>query len=75
ELSAADLNLLAKALQQLGQNISIDNKLNVVHIIFPKGTAKLDEINNFCFRNGIILNHLMLRKKRLEARFFELTNN
>ena len=75
ELSAADINALATILKQLNQNISIDNKLNVVHIIFPKGTAKLDEINNFCFRNGIILNHLMLRKKRLEARFFELTNN
>lgn len=75
ELSAADINSLANILRQLNQNISIDNKLNVVHIIFPKGTAKLDEINNFCFKNGIILNHLMLRKKRLEARFFELTNN
>jgi ABC-2 type transport system ATP-binding protein len=75
ELSATNLNALAGILQQLNKNITVDNKLNVVHITFPKGTARLDEINNFCFRNGIVLNHLMLKKKRLEARFFELTNN
>ena len=75
ELSAADLNALSNILQQLNKNVAIDNKLNVVHITFPKGTAKLDEINRFCFQNGITVNHLILKKKRLEARFFELTNN
>ncbi len=75
ELSATDLNALANLLQQLNKNVAIDNKLNTVHITFPKGTARLDEINSFCFKNGIILNHLILKKKRLEARFFELTNN
>ena len=75
ELSAADLNALADLLQQLTKNVEVDNKLNVVHITFPKGTARLDEINSLCFKNGITLNHLMLKKKRLEARFFELTNN
>lgn len=75
ELSATDLTALASLLQQLSKNVVIDNKLNTVSATFPKGTAKLDEINSFCFKNGITLNHLMLRKKRLEARFFELTNN
>jgi len=75
ELSAADINNLANVLRQLNPNITVDNHLKVVHIIFPKGTARLDEINNFCFKNGITLSHLMLKKKRLEARFFELTNN
>jgi ABC-2 type transport system ATP-binding protein len=75
EVSATDLNALAAILQQLGKNITVDIKMNTVHLILPKGTAKLDEINNFCFKNGIILTHLLLKKKRLEARFFELTNN
>jgi ABC-2 type transport system ATP-binding protein len=75
ELSAADLNALANLLQQLNKNVVIDNKQNTVHITFPKGTARLDEINSFCFKNGIVLNHLIAKKKRLEARFFELTNN
>jgi ABC-2 type transport system ATP-binding protein len=75
ELSAADINALADLLSQLNKNVIVDNKSNTVHITFPKGTAKLGEINSFCFNNGIILNHLILKKKRLEARFFELTNN
>jgi ABC-2 type transport system ATP-binding protein len=75
ELSAANLNVLAAVLQQLNQKVTVDDKLNMAQITFPKGTAKLDEINNFCFQNGITLSHLLLKKKRLEARFFELTNN
>jgi ABC-2 type transport system ATP-binding protein len=75
EVSAADLNVLANTLQQFSTNITIDNALSVVRFSLPKGTAKLDEVNSFCFGKGITLNHLILRKKRLEARFFELTNN
>jgi len=75
ELSAADLNSLADVLQPFSGNITIDNAVNVVRLTLPKGTAKLDEVNSFCFSKGITLNHLILRKKRLEARFFELTNN
>jgi len=75
ELSAADLNALSNLLQQLSKNVSVDVKLKTVQIILPKGTARPEEINAFCFKNGITLNHLMMKKKRLEARFFELTNN
>lgn len=75
EVSAADVNALTAILQQLGKNVTVNIKQNTVHLILPKGTAKLDEINNFCFKNGIILTHLLLKKKRLEARFLELTNN
>jgi ABC-2 type transport system ATP-binding protein len=75
EVSAADLNVLANVLQQFSSDISISNVSNTVQLLLPKGTAKLDEINRFCFDHGIVLNHLLLKKKRLEARFFELTNN
>ncbi len=75
ELSASNLNALAEILKQLSEHVVIDGKANTVQITFPKGTAKLDEINNFCFKQGIVLDHLILKKKRLEARFFELTNN
>lgn len=75
EVSAADLNALANSLQPFSSNISINNVSNTVQLLLPKGTAKLDEINRFCFEKGIVLNHLLLKKKRLEARFFELTNN
>lgn len=75
EVSAADLNALATALQQFCKNVTMNHTSNTVQFSLPKGTAKLDEINRFCFSNGVVLNHLLLKKKRLEARFFELTNN
>ena len=75
ELSAADLNLLAQALRNMSTHITIDNENRTVQMMLPQGTAKLDEINSYCFSQGITLNHLLLKKKRLEARFFELTNN
>jgi ABC-2 type transport system ATP-binding protein len=75
EVSASDLDALANTLRAFGNNISIDNVSKTVQLMLPKGSAKLDEINSFCFNKGIVLNHLLLKKKRLEARFFELTNN
>lgn len=75
EVSASDLSALANALQPLSDKVSINNVSNTIQLVLPKGTAKLDEINKLCFDKGIVLNHLLLKKKRLEARFFELTNN
>jgi ABC-2 type transport system ATP-binding protein len=46
-----------------------------LQVVLPKGTAQLETINKFCFERGLVLQHLLLKKKRLEARFFELTNN
>jgi ABC-2 type transport system ATP-binding protein len=75
EASAANLDALSSVLQQISKNVTIDAASKTVHAVLPKGTAKLDEINSFCFQKGVVLNHLLLKKKRLEARFFELTNN
>ena len=75
ELSAADINTLLTVLRNMGKEVLVDEKANTVQIIFPKGTAKMEEINQHCFNNGVVLTQLVLRKKRLEARFFELTNN
>lgn len=73
EVSAADLNALETVLKQFDSTVHIAG--NTVHLTLPKGTAKLEDVNSFCFSKGIVLNHLLLKKKRLEARFFELTNN
>ncbi|MBC7874469.1 MAG: ATP-binding cassette domain-containing protein [Ferruginibacter sp.] len=75
ELSAADLHALSAVVKQLGKEMLIDEKAGTIQIVFPKGTAKMEEINSHCFNNGVVLTQLVLRKKRLEARFFELTNN
>lgn len=75
EVGAADMNALAAVLQRFSNSITINEKQNTLQFTLPKGTTRLEEINRFCFDNGIVLQHLLLKKKRLEARFFELTNN
>src|SRR5687767_13112178 len=75
EIGAADPMALENALKHFNMPITRDKKTNLVYITFPTKTSSLEEINRYCFNKGIVLNHLLLKKKRLEARFFELTNN
>ena len=75
EVSAADVNMLATVLREFSEHVSINSAAGTVIINLPKGSARLEDVNSFCFSQGIVLNHLLLKKKRLEARFFELTNN
>jgi len=75
ELAAADLQKLAAVLQHFSKHITVDETTKTVHLLMPKGTARLEEINSYCFSQGVALHHLLLKKKRLETRFFELTNN
>jgi ABC-2 type transport system ATP-binding protein len=75
EISAADTEALANALSGYGNSIKIMREGNNLQLILPKGSSRLDDINSYCFSKGIVLNHLLFKKKRLEAKFFELTNN
>jgi ABC-2 type transport system ATP-binding protein len=75
ELSASDLQKLESLLRSRNFNVTVNPQLKTMQVVLPKGEANLEEINSFCFNNGVVLNHLLLKKKRLEARFFELTNN
>ncbi|HEX2608948.1 MAG TPA: ATP-binding cassette domain-containing protein [Flavisolibacter sp.] len=75
EVGAADLELLSHVLSHYSDNISYNEQSKTYQFSLHKGTARLEEINSYCFSKGVILNHLLLKKKRLEARFFELTNN
>jgi ABC-type multidrug transport system ATPase subunit len=47
---------------------------NRVQITFNNGPANLEQVNKFCFDHGIVINHLQLKKRSLESKFFELTN-
>jgi ABC-2 type transport system ATP-binding protein len=69
------METLADALQHYRNDSKITREGNYLQLILPKGTAKMDEINAWCFSKGITLNHLVFKKKKLEAKFFELTNN
>ena len=75
EVSAADNKKLFEVLNKMSGKTKVIDENSVIKIFFPVGTADLSAINNFCFDNGVILNHLLLKKQSLEARFFELTNN
>jgi ABC-2 type transport system ATP-binding protein len=75
EVSSADVNQLFAVLQNYTGNIKAEKNDTTVHVHFPLGVARLDEINQYCFQQGVTLNLLNLKRKSLEAKFFELTNN
>ena len=75
EVSAGDHRKLLQVLQDYPSKTRISDENSVIKIFCPVNQANLEEINSYCYQNGVILNHLLLKKKSLEARFFELTNN
>jgi ABC-2 type transport system ATP-binding protein len=75
EISAPDHHILEQALENYPGTSFIKKDGKFLYLHFPKGIAQPEEINRFCFQQGITLDHLLHKKKRLEARFFELTGN
>jgi ABC-2 type transport system ATP-binding protein len=75
EIGATEMDKLASIMNAYGHEIKVTIGEQTLQLIFPKGTSRLDDINKYCFSNGVTLNHLIVKKKRLEAKFFELTNN
>lgn len=73
EAGAGNNDQLLDVLQNFPSISSLRKNDHHVEAIFPSGTAQLELINRHCFEKGIILNHLRLRRKSLEAKFFELT--
>lgn len=75
EISAADLTALENIIRAMNGYTSLKRLNNVIQLQYPNGSANLEQINRYCFNNGAVLNHLQLKKKSLETKFFELTNN
>lgn len=75
ELAAKNMEGLLDMLPHFPEATQVHLHDNYIHLTLPKGRADMEQINRFCFENGIALTHLLLKKKRLEARFLELTNN
>lgn len=73
EVSAADMQKLESVLAGMGGFSAIKKNATTLHVLYPSGTASLEKINQFCFNNGVVLNHLQLKKKSLETKFLELT--
>jgi ABC-type multidrug transport system ATPase subunit len=75
ETGAADMQQLHTILQHYpGAKQVHKNELHV-ELSFTAGTASLEVLNRYCFDKGVTLHHLRLRKKSLETKFFELTQN
>lgn len=74
EVSCSDIDALEKILRGYSQYTMTRND-GMIQMYYPKGTADTAAINRFCFDHGITLSSVSLKKKKLEAKFFELTNN
>jgi len=74
EIGAADAGKLMEAMNSMKGQQGIfkqaDRKLTV-H--FKQDTVQIADINQHCFEHGVVLNHLLLKRKSLEAKFMELT--
>jgi len=75
EVSSSDPDRLKMVLENFPGASSLKQDGNMVSLYFPVGTAKLEDINRFSFEKGITLNQLTVKKKSLESKFFELTND
>lgn len=75
EISASDNTLLLSIIEHYPGATSIKKQDQHIELNFASGTTSLESINCYCFEKGITLNHMRLRKKSLEAKFFELTKN
>lgn len=74
EIGADDVAKLQVIINQMAQYKTIKTAGKLLQLSFAAGKANLGEINNYCFNNGVVLNHLQLKKKSLETKFLELTN-
>lgn len=75
EIAAADMQALEQAIRSMNGYSAVKTEGSSLQLLYPVGTAQLEQINSHCFNQGVVLNHLLLRKKSLETKFFELTNN
>ena len=75
EIAAADNDALESMVQDMGGFTKVKKHDNCLQLFYPVGTAQLDSINKYCFDKGITLQQLQLKKKSLETKFFELTND
>ena len=74
EIAALNMPELTATIGLMKGYNSFKEQEKMIQLFYPVGTTDVEAINKFCFANGITLNHLQLKKKSLEAKFFELTN-
>jgi ABC-type multidrug transport system, ATPase component len=73
EVSANDVSKLEQVLHEMNGYTDLKKAGNTIQLFYPNGSSKPEQINQFCFDHGIVLNLINLKKRSLESKFFELT--
>lgn len=74
EISADNFESLQTWVLSTGWNHKVDEKTNKITVFIDKNTDHTI-INQKAFDAGIILNHIVMKKKRLEEEFLHITKN
>lgn len=74
EISAPDIRQLQTIINEMA-GINNVKLLNNALLLSCAPEVNTTHINRFCIENNITLSHLVLKKKSLESKFMELTNN
>lgn len=75
EISADENDVLYEVVKNFSGIKTIVKTTETLQLHFAKGTSNPAAINEFCFNNKTVLKYLSVKRKRLEEKFFELTNN
>ncbi len=73
-LSAADQLLLTEKMRAYPGLLRMNTTAEGLECYFAKGASSAEMVNRFCFEQGLVLSQIWVKKKRLEEKFFELTN-
>jgi len=75
EIASANMEQLKDCIIEMGGYLSMKEDNQRLQIHYPIGTANMEAINSYCFNKGVTLQLLLNKKKSLESKFFELTND
>ena len=73
EIKAADMAALQTAIEGM-QGIKQVRPVDGALQLSADGQVNTQAVNEYCIGKGIVLSHLLLKKKSLETKFMELTN-
>ena len=74
EVRANDMAALQAALKQMTGIPNMKVNDGTLQLTCDNGITTA-QVNEYCIGKGIVLSHLLMRKKSLETKFMELTNN
>lgn len=72
DLGASNLEALRTALESFEPSLHIRDREDGLRVT---GQVTPEDLNQYCFEQGLTLDHLSLQKKNLESRFLELTDD